>query len=57
MPPIDGGWLNQQQRFLPSGPEPSQEQPQQTVSGAEALIGTREDTELVAQGTHLDQEV
>jgi len=57
MPTIDGGRLDQQQHVPPSGPGPSQEQPQQTVSGSEALIGTREDTELVAQGKHLEQEV
>jgi hypothetical protein len=57
MPPIDGDWPDQQPRFPPSGPNPSQHQPQQTVSAAEARMGTSEDTELVAQGTWLEQEV
>jgi hypothetical protein len=54
MPTIDGGWLNQHQRFLPLGPQPPQKQP---VSWAKALIRTREDAELVAQGKSLEQEV
>ena len=57
MPPIDGGRLDQQQRLPPSGPGRSEEQPLQTVGGSEALMGTREDTELVAQGKHLEHEV
>ena len=57
MPTIDGGWLDQQQRFAPPGPQPPQKQPKQTVSRAEALIGTSEDAELVAQGKRLEQEV
>ena len=57
MPPIDGGWLDQPQRFPPSGPVPPQKQPQQTVSGAEALVGTNKDTELVAQGKYLEEKV
>src|SRR5262249_23465399 len=35
----------------------SQKQPKQTVSGAEALMGTSQNTELVAQGKHREQEV
>jgi len=57
MPTIDGGWLDQHQRFPPAGPEPPQKQPTQTVSRAEAPIGTSEDAELVAQGKSLEQEV
>jgi len=57
MPPIDSGWLDQHQRFPPPGPEPAQKQPKQTTSWAEAPIRTSEDTELVAQGKSLEQEV
>jgi hypothetical protein len=57
MPTIDGGWLDQHQCFPPPGPQPSQKQPKQTVSRAEAPIGTSEDAELVAQGKNLEQEV
>jgi hypothetical protein len=57
MPTIDGGWLEQHQRFPPPGPQPSQEQPKQTVSRAKAPLRTSEDAELVAQGKSLEQEV
>jgi hypothetical protein len=57
MPAIDGGWLDQHQRFAPPGPQPSQKQPKQTVSRAEAPIRTGENAELVAQGKRLEQEV
>src|SRR5438105_2144185 len=55
MPTIDGGWLDQHQRFPPPGPQPPQKQPKQTVSRAEAPIGTSEDAELVAQRKSLEQ--
>jgi len=57
MPTIDSGWLNQDERFPPPGPEPPQKQPKQPVSWANALIRTSEDAELVAQGERLEQEV
>jgi hypothetical protein len=57
MPTIDGGWLDQHQRVPPPGPQPPQQQPEQTVSRAKAFLRTREDTELVAQGKHLEQKV
>jgi hypothetical protein len=55
MPSIDSGWLDQHQRFSPAGPEPAQEQPNQPVNWANALIRTREDAELVPQGKGLEQ--
>src|SRR5262249_27909358 len=57
MPPIDRGRGDQHQRFPPSGPEPAQQQPKQAVSRAKALIRPSEDTELVTQGQHLEQEI
>jgi hypothetical protein len=57
MPTIDGGWLDQHQRFPPSGPQPPQKQPKQTVSWTKAPLRTSEDAELVAQGKSLEQEV
>jgi S-formylglutathione hydrolase FrmB len=57
MPTIDSGWLNQDERFPPPGPEPPQKQPKQPVSWANALIRTSEDAELVVQGESLEQEV
>jgi hypothetical protein len=57
MPTIDGGWLDQQQRVPPLGPQPPQEQPKQTISRAEAPIRTSKNAELVAQGKRLEQEV
>jgi len=57
MPTIDSGWLDQHQRFPPPGPQPSQKQPNQTVSWAEAPIRASEDAELVAQGKSLEHEV
>jgi hypothetical protein len=57
MPTIDSGWLDQYQRFPPPGPEPPQEQAKQPVTRAKALIRTRENAELVAQGQSLEQEV
>ena len=56
-PTIDAGWPDQHQRFPPPRPEPSQQQPKQTVSRAKAPMRTREDAELVAQGKRLEQEV
>jgi hypothetical protein len=55
MPSIDSGWLDQHQRFSPAGPEPAQEQPNQPVNWAKALIRTSEDAELVPQGKGLEQ--
>jgi hypothetical protein len=57
MPTIDGGRLDQHQCFPPPGPQPSQEQPKQTVRWAKAPIRTSEDAQLVAQGKTLEQEV
>jgi hypothetical protein len=57
MPTIDRGRLDEHQRFSPPGPQPPQQQPQQTVSWAKAPMRTREDAELVAQGKSLEQEV
>ena len=57
MPTIDSGWLDQHQCFPPPGPQPSQEQPRQTVRWATAPIRTSEDAQLVAQGKTLEQEV
>jgi len=57
MPTIDSGWLDQHERFPPPGPRPPQKQSKETVSQAEAPIGTSEDAELVAQGKTLEQEV
>ena len=57
MPTIDGGGLDQHQRFPPPGPQPPQTQPQQTVSRAKAPLRTSEDAELVAHGKSLEQEV
>jgi hypothetical protein len=54
MPTIDGGWLDQHQRFPPPGPQPAQNQPEQAVRAAEASIGTRENAQLVAK---LEEEV
>jgi hypothetical protein len=56
MPPINGDRLDQHQRFAPPGAQPSQEQPKQAVSRAEALIRTSENAELVA-GKRLEDEV
>ena len=57
MPTIDGGWLDQQQRLPPPGPQPPHKQPKQTVSWAKAPVGTSEDAELVVQGKNLEQQV
>jgi hypothetical protein len=57
MPTIDGGWLDQYQRFPPPGPQPPQKQPQQTVIWAKVFLRTSEDAELVMQGKSLEQEV
>ena len=57
MPPIDGGWLDQHQRFPPPGPHPAQNQPEQAVRGAEAAIGTRENAQLVAKREGLEEEI
>jgi hypothetical protein len=57
MPTIDGGRLDQHQRFPPPRPPPSQRQPEQTVSGAKAPIRTSEYAQLMAQGETLEQEV
>jgi len=53
----DRRWLDQHQRFPPPGPQPSQQQPKQTVRWTEASIRTSEDAELVAQGKSLEEEV
>jgi hypothetical protein len=57
VPTIDGGRLNQDQRVSPLPPQPSQDQPQQTVRPPKAPIRTREDGDLVVQGKHLEQQV
>jgi len=57
MPTIDGGWLDQHQRFPPPGPQAPQKQPKQTVSWAKAFLRTSEDAQLVMQGKSLEQEV
>jgi hypothetical protein len=57
MPTIDGGRLDHHQCFPPPGPQPSQEQPQQTVRWAKAPIRTSQDAQLVAQGKTLEEEV
>jgi hypothetical protein len=57
MPTLDGGWPDQDQRFSPPAPPPSQKQPKQTVSGAEAPFRTSETAELMAQGKRLEQEI
>jgi hypothetical protein len=57
MPTIDGGWLDQHQRFPPPGPKPPQKQPKQTVSWAKAFLRPSEDAQLVMQGKSLEQEV
>ena len=57
MPTVDRGWLDQQQRFPPLGPQPAQQQPKETVSRAKAAKRTRQDAELVAQGKRLEQQV
>jgi len=56
MPTIDGGWLDQHERFRPPGPEPPQKQPKQPVSGPKVPIRTSEDVQLVAQSKNFDQE-
>ena len=57
MPPIDSGRLNQHQCVAPPWPDPSQDQPQQTVRWSKAPIRTCADSQLVAQGEDLEQEV
>ena len=57
MPTIDSGWLNQDERFPPPGPEPPQKQPKQTVSWAKAFLRPSEDAQLMAQGKNLEQQV
>ncbi|MGH9372459.1 MAG: hypothetical protein ACRD15_13085 [Vicinamibacterales bacterium] len=57
MPTLENGRLDQHQRLSPPGPQPSQKQPEQTVSWANAPIRTSADAELVAQGKSLEQEV
>src|SRR5882672_3714313 len=57
MPTVDRGRLDQQQRFPPPRPQPSQKQPEQTVRWANAPIRTSEYAQLVAQGKILEQEV
>jgi len=54
---IDSGWPDQHHRLSPPGPQPSQQQPKQPISWAKAPMRTREDSELVAQGKRLEQEV
>ncbi len=57
MPTGDRGWLDEHQRFPPPRPQPSQAQPEQTVTRAEAMIRTSEHAQLVAQGKILEEEV
>jgi hypothetical protein len=57
MPTGDRGRLDQHQRFPPARPQPSQTQPEQTVTRAEASIRTSEYAQLVAQGKILEEEV
>jgi hypothetical protein len=54
---LDRGRLNQHQCVSPLRPDPSQDQPQQTVRWAEAPIRTPEYGKLMAQGKHLEQQV
>jgi hypothetical protein len=42
MPTVDGGRLDQHERLSPPRPQPSQNQPEQTVSWAKAPIRTSE---------------
>jgi len=57
MPTIDSGRPDEQSRFPPPGPESTQVQPQKAVNCAKAPIRPSEDTELVAQGQRLEQEI
>ena len=57
MPTGDRGRLDKHQRVSPPRPQPSQAQPEQTVTGAEASIRTSEYAQLVAQGMILEEEV
>jgi hypothetical protein len=57
IPTVDGGRLDQHQRFPPPGPPPSQQQPEQTVRWAKAPIRTSEYTQLMAQGKIFEHEV
>jgi hypothetical protein len=54
MPAIDGGWLDQHQRFPPAGPQPAQNQPEQTVQWPKAPVRPRQNAELMAQGKSLE---
>ena len=56
-PPLDCCRLDQHQRLSPPRPQPSQAQPEPTVGGPKASIGTSEDAHLVAQGQKLEEEV
>jgi hypothetical protein len=57
VPSIDGGRLNQHQCLSPPWPYPSHDQPQQTVRRSKTPIRTCADSQLVAQGEDLEQEV
>jgi len=57
MPPGDRGRLDKHQDAPPPGPQPSQAQPEQAVTRAEASIRTSEHAQLVAQGKNLEEEV
>jgi hypothetical protein len=57
MPPGDGGRLDQFQGGHSPRPHPSQTQPEQTVTQAEASIRTSRHAELVAEGKILEEEV
>jgi hypothetical protein len=57
MPTGDRGRLDKYQGLLPPRPQPSQAQPEQTVTRVEASIRTSEHAQLVAQGKILEEEV
>ena len=57
LPPGDRGRLDQHESLPPSRPQPSQAQPEQTVRRAEASIRTGENTQLLAEGKNLEEEV
>jgi hypothetical protein len=56
-PTLDCGRLDQHQPIPPPRPQPSQAQPELTVSGSKAPIETSEDAQLVAQGQKLEEAV
>ena len=57
MPTVDRGRLDQHQRVSPARPEPSQQQPEDTVRWAKATIRTNEYMQLVVEGEDFEQQV